>query len=90
MVKAIRIHEFGGPEVLTWEDIEVGEPGSDACGDRSQAVLHAAVRPSDIDLEGQFAGFRNAGDIRHQACSPRPSSLRICLSPTPPLVLDPV
>ena len=27
MVKAIRIHEFGGPEVLKWEDIEVGDPG---------------------------------------------------------------
>ena len=27
MSKAIRIHETGGPEVLTWEDIEVGEPG---------------------------------------------------------------
>ncbi len=27
MVKAIRIHEFGGPEVLRWEDVEVGNPG---------------------------------------------------------------
>ncbi|MBT3398644.1 MAG: quinone oxidoreductase [Rhodospirillaceae bacterium] len=27
MVKAIRIHEFGGPDVLKWEDIEVGDPG---------------------------------------------------------------
>ena len=27
MVKAIRIHEFGGPEVLRWEDIDVPEPG---------------------------------------------------------------
>lgn len=27
MVKAMRIHEFGGPEVLTWEDIGVGDPG---------------------------------------------------------------
>ncbi|XP_021721741.1 uncharacterized protein LOC110689300 [Chenopodium quinoa] len=26
MVKAIRVHEFGGPEVLKWEDVEVGEP----------------------------------------------------------------
>jgi NADPH2:quinone reductase len=28
MTKAIRIHETGGPEVLKWEDIEVGEPGA--------------------------------------------------------------
>ena len=27
MTKAIRIHETGGPEVLRWEDIDVGEPG---------------------------------------------------------------
>ena len=27
MTKAIRIHEHGGPEVLRWEDVEVGEPG---------------------------------------------------------------
>lgn len=27
MVKAIRFHEFGGPEVLKWEDIDVGDPG---------------------------------------------------------------
>ena len=27
MSKAIRIHETGGPEVLTWEDVEVGDPG---------------------------------------------------------------
>ena len=27
MTKAIRIHQTGGPEVLCWEDIDVGEPG---------------------------------------------------------------
>jgi NADPH2:quinone reductase len=27
MTKAIRIHQTGGPEVLLWEDIDVGEPG---------------------------------------------------------------
>lgn len=27
MGKAIRIHETGGPEVLRWEDVEVGSPG---------------------------------------------------------------
>ncbi|CAN6565140.1 unnamed protein product [Malus baccata var. baccata] len=26
MVKAIRVHELGGPEVLKWEDVEVEEP----------------------------------------------------------------
>ncbi len=28
MTKAIRIHETGGPEVLTWQDIQLGEPKS--------------------------------------------------------------
>ncbi|MBM3559083.1 MAG: quinone oxidoreductase [Alphaproteobacteria bacterium] len=27
MVKAIRMHSFGGPKVLKWEGVEVGEPG---------------------------------------------------------------
>src|SRR6476469_7780415 len=27
MTHAIRIHETGGPEVLNWEDVEIGEPG---------------------------------------------------------------
>lgn len=27
MVHAIRIHEYGGPEVLRWDEVEVGEPG---------------------------------------------------------------
>ncbi len=27
MTKAIRIHKTGGPEVMQWEEVEVGEPG---------------------------------------------------------------
>jgi NADPH2:quinone reductase len=27
MTNAIRVHEYGGPEVLTWEEVEVGDPG---------------------------------------------------------------
>src|SRR5438093_11481782 len=27
MPHAIRVHEVGGPEVLKWEEVEVGEPG---------------------------------------------------------------
>jgi len=25
-VKAIKVHELGGPEVLSWEDVEIGDP----------------------------------------------------------------
>lgn len=28
MTRAIVIHETGGPEVMRWEDISVGEPGA--------------------------------------------------------------
>lgn len=28
MTKAIRIHETGGPEVLSWDDVDVGQPGA--------------------------------------------------------------
>ena len=27
MTQAIRVHEYGGPEVLKWELVEVGKPG---------------------------------------------------------------
>ena len=38
MVKAIRIHEFGGPEVLKWEEVEVGDPGPGQIRIRQTAV----------------------------------------------------
>lgn len=45
MSKAIRIHETGGPEVLKWEDVNVGEPGP------SEAkVRHTAVGLNYIDV----------------------------------------
>jgi hypothetical protein len=27
MAHAIRVHKYGGPEVLQWDEIEVGPPG---------------------------------------------------------------
>ncbi|TNF88777.1 MAG: quinone oxidoreductase, partial [Gammaproteobacteria bacterium] len=27
MTRAIRIHQTGGPEVLQWEEVDVGDPG---------------------------------------------------------------
>src|SRR5512134_2180468 len=38
MRKAIRIHEYGGPEVLKWEDVEVGSPGPGQARLRQTAV----------------------------------------------------
>ena len=45
MTKAIRIHGFGGPEAMTWEDVEVGAP---AAGE--VRVKHAAVGLNYIDV----------------------------------------
>jgi NADPH2:quinone reductase len=38
MVKAVRIHQLGGPEVLTYEDISVGEPGPGEVHIRNEAI----------------------------------------------------
>ena len=45
MVKAIRIFETGGPEVLKWEDEELGEPGPGEA-----LVRHTAVGLNYIDI----------------------------------------
>ena len=44
MIQAIRFHETGGPEVLRWESIEIGEPGPGEA-----RVRHAAVGLNFID-----------------------------------------
>ena len=44
MTKAIRIEEFGGPEVLRWVDVELGEPGPGEA-----RVAHRAVGVNFID-----------------------------------------
>ena len=44
MPKAIRITETGGPEVIRWEDVEVGEPG-----EGQARVRHTAVGVNYID-----------------------------------------
>ena len=38
MAKAIRFHQHGGPEVLCWEDVEVGNPGPGQARVRHQAI----------------------------------------------------
>jgi NADPH2:quinone reductase len=45
MPKAIRIHEYGGPEVLRWEEVEVGQPGPGQL-----RVRHGAVGINYIDI----------------------------------------
>ncbi|XP_076923332.1 uncharacterized protein LOC143585429 [Bidens hawaiensis] len=38
MVKAIRVHELGGPEVLKWEDVEIGDPNDGEIKVRNKAI----------------------------------------------------
>jgi len=38
MVHGIRVHEAGGPDVLSWEELEVGEPGPGQVRLRHQSV----------------------------------------------------
>jgi NADPH:quinone reductase len=45
MTKAITFHEFGGPEVLKWGDVSVGEPGPGEV-----RVRHTAVGLNFIDV----------------------------------------
>lgn len=64
MVRAIRIHETGGPEVLRWEDVEVGEPGAGEVRLRQTAIglnyidtyhrtgLYPLPLPAVIGMEG--------------------------------------
>lgn len=44
MPKAVRLHQTGGPEVLRWEDVEVGEPG-----EGQARVRHTAIGVNYID-----------------------------------------
>ena len=38
MTRAIVIHEYGGPEVLHWDDIDVGDPGPDEVRIKHEAI----------------------------------------------------
>jgi NADPH:quinone reductase len=44
MAKVVRFYEAGGPEVLRWEDVEVGEPG-----EGQARIRHTAVGVNFID-----------------------------------------
>ena len=44
MVHAIRVHETGGPDVMKWEEVEVGAPGAGEA-----RVRHTAIGLNFID-----------------------------------------
>ena len=57
MTKAIRIHATGGPEVLQWEDIEVGAPGPGQV-----RLQQSACGLNYIDVYGR-SGMYPVGDL---------------------------
>src|SRR4051794_32240219 len=38
MMKAIRVHQHGGPDVLAYEDVDIGQPGPGEVRVRNRAV----------------------------------------------------
>jgi len=57
MTKAIRIHQTGGPEVLQWEDISVGDPGPGQV-----RLQQSACGLNYIDVYGR-SGMYPVGDL---------------------------
>jgi NADPH:quinone reductase len=55
MTKAIRIHAFGGPEVMRWEDVPAPEPGPGEA-----LVRHAAVGLNYIDVYFRTGLYKTA------------------------------
>ncbi|HXR94034.1 MAG TPA: NADPH:quinone reductase, partial [Steroidobacteraceae bacterium] len=45
MPRAIRFHEYGGPEVLRFEEVEVGKPAADEA-----QIRHTAIGLNYIDV----------------------------------------
>ena len=64
MANAIRFHKNGGPEVLQWESVDVGDPGAGEARVRHTAIgvnyidtyhrsgLYKLVLPSGLGTEG--------------------------------------
>src|ERR671914_1405697 len=67
-MKAIRIHDFGGPEVLSYEDVEIPEPGPGqarvklaACGVNFIDVYQrTGLYPGDLP---RMLGLEGAGEV---------------------------
>ena len=86
MPHAIRVHQAGGPEVLQWEEVEVGDPGPGQVRLRQEAAglnfidvyhrtgLYPQPLPFTPGVEG--AGVVEAvGDGRRPMSSPATGSL---------------
>ena len=70
MVAAVRVHKVGGPEVLTYEDVPVAEPGPGQVKDRNHACgvnfidtyFRMGMYPSPVGLPF-VSGNEGAGEV---------------------------
>src|SRR6187200_1500836 len=70
MVAAVRVHKYGGPEVLTFEDVEVGQPAQGqirvkqhACGvNFIDTYFRMGMYPSPVGLPF-VSGNEGAGEV---------------------------
>jgi NADPH:quinone reductase-like Zn-dependent oxidoreductase len=78
---AIRVHEFGGPEVLRVEEVDIPKPGQNELLVR---VMAAGVGPWDVSLrQGGYTGplpyipgGEFAGLVERERSAPSPSRRR--------------
>jgi len=66
MINAIRIHETGGPEVMRWESIEVGEPGPGEVLVCNIAIGVLSVRPRQYAQPFLMEKFKNGHLIKYR------------------------
>lgn len=52
-MKAIRVHDYGGPDVLTYEDVDIGQPGPDEVLVQNRAI---GVNFTDTYMRGGAFG----------------------------------
>ena len=91
MPHAIRIHETGGPEVLKWEEVEVGEPGPGQVKLRQEA---AGLNFIDIyhrtGLYPQSAAVHSGGRRRGRGRKRRPGRQPTSAPATASLMPEPI
>jgi len=58
MVKAIRVHEHGGPDVMKWEEVELPAPGPGEA-----RVKHAAIGLNFVDVYNRTGLYKPPGGL---------------------------
>jgi NADPH2:quinone reductase len=58
MLKAIRVHEHGGPDAMKWEEVELGAPGTGEA-----RVKHAAIGINFVDVYNRIGLYKPPGGL---------------------------